>query len=54
MMWALVGIGYLVAVAAIVRFFQFVSETDKDIDEFWTKDGKISRLRKNLKKGAKK
>ena len=45
MMWAFVVVGYVIAVASIVRFFQFVSETDRSIDEFWISGGKISQLR---------
>ena len=35
MIWVIGGIGYLIAVATIVRFFQFVSESDRSIEEFW-------------------
>ncbi len=40
MIWVLGGVGYLVAVASIVRFFQFVSDTDRSIQRLIApKDG---------------
>jgi hypothetical protein len=43
MYWLLAGIGYIVAVGTIVRFFQFVSDADRTIEGFWTsKNGSIS------------
>jgi hypothetical protein len=36
MTWILVAIGYIIAVVAIIRFFQSVSDRDRTIERFWT------------------
>lgn len=47
MVWLFVLIGYVVAVATIVRFFQFVSNTDRVIEEFWMpKEGVVGARRR--------
>ena len=35
MFWVFAAVTYLIAVVTIVRFFQFVSQTDRSIRDFW-------------------
>ncbi len=50
MMWIVGFAAYLLGVATIVRFFQFVSDTDRAIGDSWGPDGDVARLREGVRR----
>jgi hypothetical protein len=47
MIWMLGSIAYVAAIVTILRFFQFVADTDRSIGEFWiSKEGMARKRRK--------
>ena len=45
MIWVVGCVGYVLAVVAIVRFFQFVSTTDRSIGELLTSQTGIRKIK---------
>jgi hypothetical protein len=49
MIWMLGSIAYVVAIVTILRFFQFVADTDRSIGEFWISKEGIPRKRQKVR-----
>ena len=46
MYWLLGGMAYVTVVTMMVRFFQFVSDADRAIEQFWIADRSMMKNRK--------